>query len=138
MWEATLSSIGHTSGERPASNFTGPPIHGMSCGMVIVSSSIFRLLHVLPLAEWNVAQRARREQLLEFHPPVGQSVLMGILQQRLDRWAVRLDPVGEPVRPQDRPFLLEQRLQPCRGYFWRAHVRQQVIRVILGAGERLV
>src|SRR5215475_12988973 len=39
MWEATLSSIGHTRGERPASNFTGPPIHGMSCGMVIVFSS---------------------------------------------------------------------------------------------------
>src|SRR5262245_20340708 len=99
MCEATLSSIGTRAVRGRVSNFTGPPIHGMSCGMVIVSSSIFRLLHVLPFAEWNVAQRARREQLLEFHPPVGQSVLMGILEQRLDRRAVRLDPVGEPVRP---------------------------------------
>ena len=35
MWEATLSSMGHTSGDSPASNLAGPPIQGISCGMVI-------------------------------------------------------------------------------------------------------
>src|SRR5258708_26072555 len=69
--------------------------------------------HVLPFAEGNVAQRARREQLLELQPAVGQSVLVRILEQRLDRRPVRLDPVGEPIRPKNRAFLLEQRLQPC-------------------------
>src|SRR5262245_5902771 len=33
MCEATLSSVGHTSGERPASNFTGPdPRHQLRYG----------------------------------------------------------------------------------------------------------
>src|SRR3954466_11701735 len=35
MCEATLSSVGHTSGDSPASNLAGPPIQGISCGMVI-------------------------------------------------------------------------------------------------------
>ena len=44
MCEATLSSIGQMSGEKPASNLTGPPIHGISCGMVMgVSSSLLFL-----------------------------------------------------------------------------------------------
>jgi hypothetical protein len=33
-----LSSVGHTSGEKAASNFTAPPIHGMSWGTVIAVS----------------------------------------------------------------------------------------------------
>jgi len=43
--EATVSSMGHTSGDRPASNFTGPPIHGISCGMVIVVLLDFGLVY---------------------------------------------------------------------------------------------
>jgi hypothetical protein len=27
--------VGHTSGDSPASNLAGPPIQGISCGMVI-------------------------------------------------------------------------------------------------------
>src|SRR5262249_59235182 len=112
---------------------------GIGLWMVLrVSLLVFRFLYVLPFAGGDAAQRAGCEQLLEFPPPVGQPVFVGILEQRLDRRPVRLDPVGEPVRPQDCPFLFEQRLQPRRGHFWRAHVRQQVIGVVLGAAERLV
>src|SRR4030095_2943116 len=77
--------------------------------------------HVLAFAQRNIAQRARRKQLLELHAPIGQSVLVGILQQCLDRGSVRLDAVGKPVRSEDRPFLLEERLKPCRGHLGRAH-----------------
>ncbi len=63
---------------------------------------------------------------------------MGVLQQRLDRGPVWLDPVGVPIGPDDRFFLLDQRLQPCRGNLGRAHVRQQRIGMFLRAAQRLV
>src|SRR5580704_699388 len=66
----------------------------------------------LPFGEGNVAQRARCEQLLELDAARGEAVLVGVLQQRLDALAVLADAVGEPVRPDDRALLFEQRLQP--------------------------
>src|SRR5262245_61056693 len=77
---------------------------------------------VLRFAHRDVAQRARGEQLLELDAAVGQPVLVGILQQRLDRRPVRLDAVGKPVLADDRFLLLDQGLEPGRRDLGRAHV----------------
>ena len=45
-------------------------------------------LNVLALAQRNVAHGRGREQLLELDATVGQAVLVGVLQQRLDGRAV--------------------------------------------------
>src|SRR4051812_5609736 len=132
--EAMLSSIGQTRAENGASNFVAPPIQGMSCGTVMM----LPLMHVLAFAERNIAQRARREQLLEFYPPVRETMLVRVLQKRLDGGPVRLDAIRIPVGAENRFLLLDERLQPRRRNFRRAHVREELIRMLLGAAKRLV
>jgi len=63
---------------------------------------------VLAFAERDIAQRARREQLLQLDAAVGQAVLVGILQQCLDRRPVRLDAVGVPILADDLLLFLQQ------------------------------
>src|SRR5438132_13128774 len=69
-------------------------------------------LNMLPLAERDVAHRARRKKLVELDATRGQAVLEGVLQQRLDGRPVLLDAVRVPVAPDDRLLLLDHRLQP--------------------------
>src|SRR6266508_4633400 len=69
-------------------------------------------LHLLSLGERNIAQRARREQVLDAKAAIGQPLLVRVLQQGLQRRPVLLDAVGIPVRPDDRLLLFDHRLQP--------------------------
>src|SRR5262245_34221824 len=55
------------------------------------------LLDVLPLAEGDVAQRARYEELLDLEAARSQSLLMRILQQCLDRRPVLRNSIWIPV-----------------------------------------
>src|SRR5262249_33968183 len=103
--EATVSSMGHTSGERPASNFTGPPIHGISCGMVIDflldllgSDTCYTCWPSLIGMSRSVLGANSSSSLTR---RCGQPVLVGILEQGFDRRPVRLDAVGIPIRPED-------------------------------------
>src|SRR5215831_15831543 len=139
--DMTLSSVGQTSGEKHAALASiGPPTHGISCGLVMTFPPYccWYSLDVLALAQRDIAQRARREQLLELDAAIGEPVLVHILQQRLDRRPVRLDAVGIPVRPDDLFLLLDQRLQPSRADLGRTHVGEHGIGVPLCLAQRLV
>src|SRR4051794_6199763 len=102
------------------------------------SSVCAETLDELALAQRDVAQRARREQLLDGHAALGETLLVRILEERLQRLAVLLDAVRVPVAPDDRLLFLDHRLQPGERRLRRAGLQQQAETALLRGAERLV